>query len=61
MLIEKFDSANYEISADFENPDAIILRSFKMHDMELPASLKAVARGTCIAKEDTETYKFLMR
>ncbi|MBR3577121.1 MAG: 3-phosphoglycerate dehydrogenase, partial [Clostridia bacterium] len=43
--LEKFDKANYEISSDFENPDAIILRSFKMHDMELPASLKAVARA----------------
>ena len=26
---------NYEISDDCENPDGIILRSFKMHDMEL--------------------------
>ncbi|MCH5211900.1 MAG: 3-phosphoglycerate dehydrogenase [Oscillospiraceae bacterium] len=31
-----------ETSADV---DGIILRSFKMHDMELPASLKAVARA----------------
>jgi len=28
-----------------ENPDGIILRSFSMHDMELPASLKGVARA----------------
>lgn len=31
----------------------------KFHIAEDP--LKAVARGTCIAIEDTETYKFLMR
>lgn len=31
---------NYEISDDCENPDGIILRSFKMHDMELPESLR---------------------
>lgn len=38
--------ANYEITND-ENADVdgIILRSYKMHDMELPASLKAVARA----------------
>ncbi|MBN1999448.1 3-phosphoglycerate dehydrogenase, partial [candidate division KSB1 bacterium] len=35
----------YEVASEFTNPDAIILRSFKMNDMELPASLKAVARA----------------
>lgn len=36
---------NYDISDECANPDGIILRSYKMHDMELPASLKAVARA----------------
>ena len=36
---------SYEIASEIPNPDAIILRSFKMHDMELPASLKAVGRA----------------
>ena len=36
---------NYTVSDTCENPDGIILRSFKMHDMELPASLKGVARA----------------
>ena len=35
----------YEIASEILNPDAIVLRSHKMHDMELPASLKAVARA----------------
>lgn len=35
---------NYNVADEVANPDAILLRSFKMHDMELPASLKAVAR-----------------
>lgn len=35
---------NYTVSDTMENPDAILLRSFKMHDMELPESLQAVAR-----------------
>ena len=37
--------ANYTISDNCENPDGIILRSFSMHEMELPASLKGVARA----------------
>ena len=37
---------NYKITDDANvDADGIILRSFKMHDMELPASLKAVARA----------------
>ena len=36
---------NYEIASEFTSPDAIILRSFKMHDMELPDTLLAVARA----------------
>jgi D-3-phosphoglycerate dehydrogenase / 2-oxoglutarate reductase len=35
----------YEISTDESSPDAILLRSFKMHDMELPDTLKAVGRA----------------
>lgn len=35
---------NYTVADDMNNPDAILLRSFKMHEMELPSSLKAVAR-----------------
>lgn len=40
-----FPLDEYEIASEIPNPDAIVLRSFKMHDMELPASLKAVARA----------------
>ncbi len=35
---------NYTHSDSEQNPDGILLRSFKMHDMELPKSLLAVAR-----------------
>ena len=40
ILDEKYTCAD-----EIENPDGIILRSFNMHEMELPASLKAVARA----------------
>lgn len=36
---------NYEIASEMSTPDAIILRSYKMHDMELPPSLKTIARA----------------
>ncbi len=37
-------SDNYTVSENEKNPDGILLRSYKMHDMELPDSLLAVAR-----------------
>lgn len=36
---------NYSCADEIANPDGVILRSFKMHDMELPSSLRAVARA----------------
>ncbi len=38
-------SAKYIVSDEAENPDGILLRSFKMHEMEIPDSLKAVGRA----------------
>jgi D-3-phosphoglycerate dehydrogenase len=43
--LDLFPRNEYEVASEIPNPDAIVLRSFKMHDMELPASLKAVARA----------------
>ena len=40
-----FPLGKYEIASEILNPDAILLRSFEMHNTELPASLKAVARA----------------
>jgi D-3-phosphoglycerate dehydrogenase len=35
----------YEVSSDMSRPDAIILRSFDMHGMEIPDSVVAVGRA----------------
>lgn len=43
--LAKFDAEHYQVSDSCENPDGIILRSFSMHEMELGANLKAVARA----------------
>ena len=40
-----FPRDDYEIASEILNPDAILLRSADMHSMELPASVKAVARA----------------
>ena len=40
-----FDYSRYAVDSSEDEADAIILRSFKMHDMEIPAGLKAVARA----------------
>ena len=43
--MDRLPTDQYSISDDETSPDAIILRSFKMHDMDVPASLKAVGRA----------------
>ncbi|MCA9176389.1 MAG: phosphoglycerate dehydrogenase [Planctomycetales bacterium] len=43
--LERLPQDRYEVGDSMESPDAILLRSFKMHDMEIPQSLKAVARA----------------
>ena len=36
---------NYKVSDNIEGADAVLVRSAKMHDMELPCSVKAIARA----------------
>jgi D-3-phosphoglycerate dehydrogenase len=36
---------NYESASEITHPDAILVRSFKMHDMEMPESLLAIGRA----------------
>ena len=43
--LDRLPSDSYQVSDDASAPDAIILRSFKMHEMEIPDSLKAVGRA----------------
>jgi len=40
-----FPLNQYQISSELPAPDAIVLRSFDMHNMELPASVKSIARA----------------
>ncbi len=43
--LERLPRDRYEVASEIAHPDAILLRSFKMHDMDIPATLKAVGRA----------------
>ncbi len=40
-----FDKSKYAVSDNFENPEAIMVRSAKMHDMQFGDNLLAIARA----------------
>ncbi|SFJ31308.1 D-3-phosphoglycerate dehydrogenase [Halobacillus dabanensis] len=43
--LDVFGEESYTIDQDSENPDAIIVRSHNMHNMELDENIKAIARA----------------
>lgn len=43
--LAQLDGAIFTVDDNAENPDAIMVRSAAMHEMEFPASLKAIARA----------------
>ncbi|MCV6603664.1 MAG: 3-phosphoglycerate dehydrogenase, partial [Porticoccaceae bacterium] len=42
--LDRFPRDSYEIASEFAAPDAFMLRSQKLHDMEVPESVLAAAR-----------------
>ena len=43
--LDRFPRDSYEVASEFSSPDAIVVRSFKMHNMEFPKNLKAIGRA----------------
>ena len=43
--LDRFPRGEYEIASEISNPDAILVRSAKMHDLSLPESVKAIGRA----------------
>ncbi len=43
--LEQLPRERYEIASEITHPDAILLRSYNMHEMDIPPSLKAVGRA----------------
>ena len=43
--LNRLPRENYEIASEIQNPDAVLLRSFKMHDWDVPDTLQAIGRA----------------
>ncbi len=43
--LERLPRDRYEVTSEIQHPDAILLRSFKMHDYPIAPSVKAVGRA----------------
>jgi D-3-phosphoglycerate dehydrogenase len=43
--LERLPREKYEIASEISHPDAVLVRSAKMHDMEIPATVKAIGRA----------------
>ncbi len=43
--LERLPRDSYEVASEIPNPDAFLLRSQKLHDIEFPQGLKAIARA----------------
>ena len=43
--LRRLPRQQYEVGSEISNPDAVILRSHDMHDMEIPASVAAIGRA----------------
>jgi D-3-phosphoglycerate dehydrogenase len=43
--LDRLPRESYEVASEISHPDAILLRSYKMHDMVVPETVKAVGRA----------------
>ncbi len=43
--LQRLPRENYEVASEIGHPDAILLRSYKMHDMEIPETVAAIGRA----------------
>ena len=43
--LRRFPRNRYEVASEISHPDAIILRSYNMHDMDIPGTVAAIGRA----------------
>ena len=43
--LDRLPRDGYEVASEVTHPDAILLRSYKMHDMQVPETVKAIGRA----------------
>ncbi|WP_177418215.1 phosphoglycerate dehydrogenase [endosymbiont of Lamellibrachia barhami] len=43
--LDRLPREKYEVASEIAHPDGVLLRSYKMHDMEIPETVKAIGRA----------------
>ncbi|MDG2221353.1 MAG: phosphoglycerate dehydrogenase [Rubripirellula sp.] len=43
--LQRLPRERYEVASEVSHPDGVLVRSFKMHDMEIPATVAAIGRA----------------
>ena len=43
--LEHFPRDTYEVASEIQHPDAILVRSYNMHEIDIPPSVKAIGRA----------------
>jgi D-3-phosphoglycerate dehydrogenase len=43
--LERLSREDYEVASEIQHPDAILVRSYNMHDLEIPPTVKAIGRA----------------
>jgi D-3-phosphoglycerate dehydrogenase / 2-oxoglutarate reductase len=43
--LDRLPRDRYEVASEIAHPDAILVRSAKMHDLEIPDTVKAIGRA----------------
>lgn len=43
--LDRLPRDRYEVASEITHPDAILLRSYRMHDMEIPDTVRAIGRA----------------
>ena len=43
--LERLPRETYEVASEIQHPDGILLRSYNMHDMDIPESVQAIGRA----------------
>ncbi|MDQ2695327.1 MAG: 3-phosphoglycerate dehydrogenase family protein [Pseudomonadota bacterium] len=58
--LERLPRERYEVASEIQHPDAVLLRSFNMHDWPIPDTVKAVGRAGA-GVNNIPVAKFSMR
>ena len=43
--LQRLPETDYDVAAEQDQPDAVLVRSHNMHSMDIPSSIKAIGRA----------------